>query len=261
MRCLSLAAAGVWTFNHPVTSGKVPRSILAIAVPQTVEIAKLQYMFRSLFFLFLSIAAWAQRPSPGLKVGVPVSAVCASESSGRFGSANVCADRYVIGPSMELDIAGPLSLDFSALFTRMRLQGSARPVSIYPSFSTQRTATAWEFPVLGKYRLLHRRLAPFTSFGPTFRRVAYTGQNTIIDISGPPSPGQVVTSVSHVEETRWQAGLALGGGMEFRTHFVRFSPELRYSHWAAGKACKDCGPLTLPVARSNSTVLLLGIGF
>lgn len=222
---------------------------------------KLEYMLRSLLFLCLSVAACAQRPSPGLKVGVPVSAICASEGSGRFGSANVCAERYVIGPSMEVEIAGPLSLDFSALFTRMQLQGSARPASIYPSFSTQRTGTAWEFPVMGKYRLLRRRLAPFVGVGPTFRRVGFAGQNTIIDISGPPSPGQVVTSVSDVEDTRWEVGLALGGGMEFRTRSVRFSPELRYSHWALGKACKDCGPLTLPVARSHSTVLLLGIGF
>ena len=218
-------------------------------------------MLRSLLLLCLSVAASAQRPSPGVKVGVPVSAVCASENTGRFGSANVCADRYLIGPSMEVEIAGPLSLDFSALFTRMQLQGSVRAVSIYPFFSTQRTGTAWEFPVMGKYRVLRRRLTPFIVFGPTFRRVGFEGQNTIVNISGPPTAGQVVSSVSDIEETRWQAGLALGGGMEFRTRFVRLSPELRYSHWASGTACKDCGPLTLPVARSNSTVLLVGIRF
>jgi hypothetical protein len=217
-------------------------------------------MARSLLFLFLSVAAYAQRPSPGLKVGVPVSAVCVAESRTRFGSANVCADRYLIGPAIAVEIAGPLSLDFAALFTRMQLQGGVRPASIYPSFSTQRDGTSWEFPIMGKYRLLRRRLGPFVGVGPTFRRVHFNGQNTIVDISGPPS-GQVVTSVSDVEETRWQAGLVLGGGMELRTRFVRFSPELRYSHWVSGKACKDCGPLTLPVARSSSTMLLLGIGF
>ena len=218
-------------------------------------------MPRAFVFLCLAVAAYAQRPSLGLKVGVPISAVCASEGSGRFGSANVCADRYLIGPSMEAEITGPLSLDVSALFARTQLQGSARPVTIYPSFSTQRTGTTWEFPVMGKYQLLRRRPGPFIGVGPTFRRVAFTGQNTIINVSGPPSPGQVATSVSDVDETRWQPGLVLGGGMAFRTGFLRFSPELRYSHWASGKPCRDCGPLTLPVARSNSTVLLLGIGF
>lgn len=240
---------------------RVPPKARMPPVLSVVKTAKLQYMLRSILFLSLSVAACAQRPSPGLKVGIPVSAVCASESNGRFGSANVCADRYVLGPSMELNMAGPLSLDFSALFMRMQMEGSARPASIYPSFSTRRTGTAWEFPVLGKYRLLRGRLAPFLGFGPTFRRVAFSGQNTIINISGPPAPGQVVTSVSNVEEIRWQAGAALGGGIEFRTRLVRFSPELRYSRWASGKACEDCGPLTLPIARSSSTLLLLGISF
>jgi hypothetical protein len=162
---------------------------------------------------------------------------------------------------VEVPLAGPLSFDLAALFTRMQLQGSARPVSVYPSFSTQRTGTAWEFSVAGKYRLLRRVLAPFVTFGPTFRRIGFTGQNTIIDIPGPPSPGEVVTTFSDVEETRWQVGLAVGAGMEFRTRFVRFSPELRYSRWASGDACNDCGPLTLTVARSHMTVLLVGVSF
>ena len=88
-------------------------SFSTIAV-RAVAIDTLRKVLRSLLFLCLSVAAGAQRPSPGLKVGVPVAAVCASESSGRFGSANVCSDRYVIGPSMAVEIAGRLSLDFSA---------------------------------------------------------------------------------------------------------------------------------------------------
>ena len=138
---------------------------------------------------------------------------------------------------------------------------AARSMSIYPSFCPQRTGTAWEFPVLAKYRLLRRRLAPFVGFGPTFRRVGFNGRNTTIDLSGPPSPGQVVTSVSDVHDTRWQAGPALAGGVEFRNRFVRFSPKLRYSYWPSGKACNACGPFALAVARSSSTVLLLGVGF
>jgi hypothetical protein len=211
--------------------------------------------------LLISTVAYAQRPSPGLKIGVPISAVCASENLGRFGSANVCAERYVVGPAIEIEFPRGLSLDFAALFTRVRLQGGARAAAIYPSFSTQRSGTAWELPLVAKYRLPRRRFSPFVGTGPAFRRIGLEGQNTIIDVSGPPSPGRIVTSVFDVSETRWQAGWTIAGGIQFRTRFVRLSPELRHLRWAYGRTCHDCGPFALPAARSNSTVLLLGFGF
>jgi hypothetical protein len=118
-----------------------------------------------------------------------------------------------------------------------------------------------EFPVLGKYRLLRRRFAPFVGFGPTFRRVGFKGQNITIDLSGPASPGQVVTSVSDVHGRPLAAWTGAGRRRGVPKPFVRFSPELRYSHRPSGKACNECGPFTLPVPRSSSTVLLLGVGF
>jgi hypothetical protein len=189
-----------------------------------------------------------------------MSAVCASESLGRFGGANVCADRYVVGPAVEAELAGALSLDAAALFTRVQMQGSARAAAVYPFFSTQRSGTVWEFPMVAKYRLRRWRLSPYVGIGPSFRRIRLEGQNTIITFAGPPTPGEV-TSVSDVAETRWQAGVAMGGGFEFRTRFVRFLPELRYSRWASGEGCKNCDLFTLPAARSSSTVFLFGFGF
>ena len=218
-----------------------------------------RYMMWWVVVLSMSIAAYAERPSPGLKVGVPISVVCASESLGSLGSANVCADRYVVGPAVEVGLLRGLSLDVAALFTPVQLQGGARSAAGYPSFSTQRSGTAWEFPILAKYRLL-RRLSPYVAIGPAFRRVGLQGQNTNISVSALP-PGQIVTSVSEIAEAAWQAGWAIAGGIEFRTRFVRFSPELRHSRWLSGINCDDCGPFVLPIARSNSTVLLLGFGF
>ena len=96
-----------------------------------------------LILLSVSISASAERPSFGLKVGVPVSAVCEAESGGSAGSANSCADRYVLGPAVQIDVIGNLSVDVAALFTRLQLQGAARSV-VGPSFSTERSGTAWD---------------------------------------------------------------------------------------------------------------------
>jgi hypothetical protein len=103
-------------------------------------------MVRGVLLLSMSVAAFAQRPSPGLMVGVPVSAVCESESLGRFGSANVCTRRYVVGPSVEAKLPGALSLDFAALFTPVRMQGGSRAAAGYPAFSTQRSGTSLGVP-------------------------------------------------------------------------------------------------------------------
>ena len=208
--------------------------------------------------LLLSIAAYAQRPTFGVKVGIPVSAVCEAESLGSAGSANSCADRYVVGPALMIYVIGGFSVDLAALYSRVQLQGAARS-TLGPSFSIQRSGSAWEFPMVAKYRIGKNNAAPFVGAGPTLRRVSMHGEN--VTIPGNPSPGQPVTSATTVEENRLDAGVVLAGGVEFKTRIFRLSPEIRYSRWRSHDPCAQCGPYTLPLARSNSIVLLLGIGF
>jgi hypothetical protein len=221
-------------------------------------VATLRIVTRCFLLLLLPIAAYAERPSIGMKVGVTVSGVCESQSLGAQGSANACADRHLVGPAVQFDITHSLFLDVAALYTRLQLQGGARS-TVGPSFSTQRTGNAWEFPILPKYRLLQRSIAPVVGAGPSFRRLAMQGENTTIPLS--PSPGQPVTAVATIADTRWGIGLCLAAGVEFRTRVVRFSPEIRYSRWSSQSPCRECGPYTLPLARESSTVLLLGISF
>jgi len=218
-------------------------------------------LLRVRLVLFLSVAstALAERPSFGVKVGVPVSAVCQAENLGSIGSANSCADRYVIGPAVQIYILPRLSLDISALFTTVQLQGGARLPNT-AAFSTQRNGTLWEFPIVPKYRFLKGDVSPFVGAGPTFRRITMDGQNTIIPLTT--VPGQPLTSVTPITQTQWEAGLCLAAGIEFRTRAVRLTPEIRYLRWSSSEhTCDACGPYTLPLARSNATVLLLDVSF
>jgi hypothetical protein len=144
---------------------------------------------------------------------------------------------------------------FHAVAIRGRRTVHHRPLVLH----ARRTGAAWELPIVPKFHLLRRSVTPFVGVGPTFRRLAMQGQNTTIPLS--PPPGQPVTSITIISETRWQTGLCLAGGVEFRTSAVRFSPELRYSRWSPQSACEECGPYTLPLARSSATVLMLGISF
>jgi hypothetical protein len=208
--------------------------------------------------MLLSITAYAQRPSFGLKAGVPISATCEAESLGGIGSANVCAQPYLIGPAVQINLLGGLSVGLAALFTRVQLQGAARP-AVGPSFSTERSGAAWEFPIVPTYRMWRGPVSPFVGIGPTFRRVAMQGRNTTIPLS--PLPGEPVAFAVGVGETRWDSGLCLAAGVEFRRRSLRFSPEMRYSRWSSHNPCAECGPYTLPLARSGSTVLLLGVSF
>ena len=181
--------------------------------------------------------------------------MCQSENRGSAGSANSCADRYLIGPTVHIPVVGGLAVDVAALYSRVQLEGGARSTT-GPSFSTQRSGSSWEVPILAKYRFNPGRIAPFVGAGPTFRRISMEGENTIINVAGQP-----LTAVASVSQTEWQSGVVLGGGVEFRTSFVRFSPEVRYSRFGSPDPCAECGPYTLPLARSSATVLLLGITF
>jgi hypothetical protein len=152
-------------------------------------------------------------------------------------------------------------VDFAALFSRVRFSASARPVSIFPSFSTSRTGASWELPILLKYRFLRSRISPFAGFGPAFRRISMEGQNTTLNASGPPAADEVITTVSQVSEAHWQRGWAAGVGLDFRVGLLRLAPEIRYTRWQSAIPCRDCGPFTLEFLAVNPTVLMLGIGF
>ena len=134
---------------------------------------------------------------------------------------------YIAGGMLEWHFPANLSLEIDGLyhplgytFAAIEPNGSLNSVS--PA-----TVVTWEFPVLAKYRFQLGRLAMFAEGGAAFRT---TGN---LNSANP----------SH-------HGFAVGAGVETKLGAFRFSPEIRYVHWAADR--NDFGPTTI----SNQVELL-----
>jgi hypothetical protein len=74
------------------------------------------------------------------------------------------------------------------------------------TFASTETQFSWEFSSLVKYRIPTGKVSPFVVGGPSFRPA----------------------------ENREQFGITMGGGIEWNTPHLRFTPAVRYSRWHAG---------------------------
>lgn len=122
---------------------------------------------------------------------------------------------FIVGPKVELDLPGQLSVEVDALYRPLRARQTQTfdPPVVLPNgvtFSTigpsTRRLASWEFPVLAKYRFRVSGLGPFVEAGPSFR---------------PASSG---SGASHL-------GITAGAGVETRWGKLLASPMVRYTRW------------------------------
>lgn len=163
--------------------------------------------------------AFGQRVSFGFQGGVnltrdfPISRTVFQDSSYPSGltTFDLFSDthNFIAGLSVDVALAGRLSLEASALRRKLALERRF----IFPNGSLQNSGqlsvTTWEWPVLLKYRLpALGTMRPFIEAGPSFR----TRHNP-----APSEPSQI--------------GISGGTGIEWRAGALRISPALRYTRW------------------------------
>jgi hypothetical protein len=118
--------------------------------------------------------------------------------------------RYVAGAALELSIKAGWSLEVDGLFHPLGYTNAAREPNGTLNSVSPATVVTWEFPVMTKYRFQRGRVTPFLEGGAALRT---TGN---LNAAKP----------SH-------AGFIAGAGVEMPFGRFRFSPEVRYMHWAA----------------------------
>ncbi len=121
--------------------------------------------------------------------------------------------RYIAGAMLELALKAGWSLELDGLFhplgyTNAFVEPNGTLNSVSPA-----TVVTWEFPVMAKYRFQRGRLTPFLEGGAALR--------TTGNLNG--------AKPSH-------EGFIGGAGVEVPFGRFRFSPEVRYIHWAADPA-------------------------
>jgi hypothetical protein len=128
----------------------------------------------------------------GVKGGVPLTDVVKAADS------PASARDYVVGPVVELRLPLGFGVEADALYRRVSGPGND-------------TSSAWEFPILGKYRMGPGPLQPFVAGGFSFNR------------------NEVLRALSRGSDVA--SGWVAGAGLELGAPVLHFTAEGRYTRW------------------------------
>jgi opacity protein-like surface antigen len=190
---------------------------------------------RKIGLLFAAAAAArAQSVSVGVKGGSPLN----DPSTFFFPYATSTQDRWTGGATAEIHLPFRFSIEADALYRGERGGGSF-PLNLglntasYLANSSQKTKS-WDFPILLKYRLLNGPVRPYVSAGYAWSHQNTKGFSSYNCLGGqgactPPDTNFVLRGSAY-DSSSVRRGPAAGAGIEFRTHRVTISPEVRYMH-------------------------------
>jgi hypothetical protein len=170
--------------------------------------------------LLASSTLWAQPVSVGMRAGVPLTHMLASDAPVETSGAH-----FTIGPTVEFHIWRGIGGGADFLFARAGIStaGTGEPhVEFW----------RWEAPISVNYRF-HVRAQPFVRAGIDFNRVFdVTGSNEC----SPASPGGrfYCLGSGQTAELRHRGtyGFVLGGGLRFKVRKLKLEPEARLTRWA-----------------------------
>lgn len=185
-------------------------------------------LIRKIVVIGLATAALAsaQNIGYGVRGGVPLSDFLKAES--KTGAlTNVLRGRgnVILGPMLEVRLPFGLGIELDGIYRRWDAEG----------VTSTGSASTWEFPVYGKYRVPGVVVRPYVGGGVNFQRLGdlgkFLGSGTLAD-----------------KDRRGFLGAA---GFEVKVPFVRISPELRFTRWGSSG----------PILSTNQIDLLIGFSF
>jgi len=175
-------------------------------------------------FLLLSSSLLAQPLSFGVKAGVPITDAFET-FRGNQGSYFTNTKRYLIGPTVQVNLPGRFAIEVDALYKRIGYQyEQPLPDTVY----AKTVANSWEFPLLVKWAILPGPVRPFVDAGASVRHIS--GVNQFRSVAN--AAGITINNATEFNK-RNDIGFVFGGGVEFKLGRVRISPELRYTRWGS----------------------------
>jgi hypothetical protein len=208
-------------------------------------------MTRKTFSLLIVMTApaFAQPFGAGFKVGLPLNDAFELRSSNNL-PVSLKNKSYIIGPQFELRLPAGFSIELDALYTSFKVNsiGSVASSVSGVAFSTD----SWEFPLMLKKKFGGPNagvasVRPFVDVGASFRRLE--------DIGG---IGGFITGSSD-DNQQMSSGFVIGGGLEIRALFIRFSPEIRFTRWGTDNFRE--GLANVFKSNKNQAQFLVGISF
>lgn len=192
--------------------------------------------FTSLFVGLGAIAA-AQPITYGFKLGVPFQDASTTRNT---------QSRWTGGPFLEYHLPMRLSVEFGALFRTSREDRTFlfAAGSTQQFLSTTDKVKTLDLPLLLKYRFTKGKVRPFIGAGGAWshRWSDFQGTSTCLGTQAscrpPEAPFDSVSTISR-KSTLSKFGPAASAGIEVKTRYMTFSPEVRWLREYSGSATRN----------------------
>jgi hypothetical protein len=182
---------------------------------------------RTLFLvLVIAAAASAQPLGVGVKLGVPATDAFDVLPLPTFTPFDADQRPFMFGPYLELRLPANFAIELDALYRSYEFRNE----------TINESTTAWEFPLLLKYRFASGLIRPYVAGGPNFRHFSDIKFATLKNTSN--------------------YGVTLGAGLEFNVILIKVAPEVRYTAWTLREF-----DTTLLQSNRNQFSVLFSIGF
>jgi opacity protein-like surface antigen len=217
-----------------------------------------------LLSLALAASALAQPVSVGVKAGMPltdfVSTVQNQNVSGALGRLvdfHSNTRPYVFGASIELRLPAKFGIELDALYRRLNYSGTDVTNGVTSTSTVSSTsASAWEFPLLLKYRFGPKIVKPYVEAGfawDTLTGLKQSVQRTVATIKG-----SSTTSTPPELHKTGTSGFVTGAGLDLHALVIHIAPEIRYTHWGSPHFEDPAG---LVKSKQSQAEFLVGITF
>lgn len=200
------------------------------------------HIFRAVLIggIFCAISVNAQIFSAGVVGGAPFTDVVSAANQNNVAIVSQSSN-FTAGPSVQIGLPLNLRVEVDALYRPYNFMVA----TALPSITNYNvSAMDWSFPFLLQYRFrTHLPLVrPFVEIGESFDHL---GDLSAVAKNITSGPGTLIRQTNN--------GFVLGGGVDVKVPFIRFSGELRYIHQGA--------PDFQAISNVNQAEVLFGVRF
>lgn len=212
---------------------------------------------RSLCLLLLSAAAAVAQPIGfGVKGGLPMNDFLNAASSQNF-RFDATTNRYIIGPSVELRLPFGLGVELDVLYRHFGYSSFSSTSGITTTSIDARTSgSAWEFPLVGKYKFKTGFIRPYVEAGVSWDRLSGLTQAVTTTVASVTRSSSTSSPTELNKDTT--RGFVMGVGVDIKAILIHVSPEIRYTRWGAKHFIDPGGLLN---SNQNQGEFLVGFKF
>jgi Outer membrane protein beta-barrel domain len=154
---------------------------------------------------------------------------------------------FLGGPTVGVRLPLGFSVEGDALFNRQTLNFGQ-----FGGFNLASThLDSWEFPVMLKFAVGERPIAPVFGAGVSFQHINNLSNSSLL--------ANIPTYVVAGTTSANSYGFVAGAGVRFRTGPVEITPEARFTHW--NRSGLAASLLDLLVPNRNQVQVLVGLTF